>query len=527
MYLLVALSAILFPFLFLVGLRMSAVKGMALSALIVGLLAFFIWGVEENVLMASILQGSHKTITILFILFGAIVLLETLKQTGAVLAINGGFKRISNDKRVQVVLVAFLFGALLEGASGFGTPAAITGPLLVALGFTPLSAVVLALVADSSPVSYGAVGTPIEVGLGNLPMAEPSFFQQIAIKTAFIDLLGATWLPFLLIFLLVFFFGEERKWSHVTQMFPWAFLVGATYSLSALLYAWLFGHEFVAMLSAVTALAVATVTAKRGVLLPVDKWGATDNEDSEESESGGMNLWIAWSPYVIVILLLLLTRLVPVVKRMSTQAVDLSWNSILGYEGISSAWQVLYSPGMILTIAAFLAILVQRKSIKTFLVASVMAGRSVKTAGIALLFTLVMVQIFSNSGLNSNDLASMPDYIAYTLADSFGGVWIFVAPFLGELGSFITGSATVSSLTFSPIQMQIANLTGINLDAVLATQVLGASAGNMICVHNVVAASAVVGLAGQEGEILRKTVGPALLYGIVAGVGGALLLILL
>src|SRR5699024_2546652 len=153
--------AIIGPFIFLVLLRMSAVKGMSLSAVIIILLALTVWGMQGEVVVASILQGTHKALTILLILFGAIVLLNTLKNTGAVDRINQGFRNISADMRVQIVIVAFLFGAIIEGAAGFGTPAAVTGPLMMALGFNPMAAATIALIADSAPVPFGAVGTPV------------------------------------------------------------------------------------------------------------------------------------------------------------------------------------------------------------------------------------------------------------------------------------------------------------------------------------------------------------------------------
>ncbi|RIO87427.1 L-lactate permease, partial [Staphylococcus gallinarum] len=117
---------------------------------------------------------------------------------------------------------------------------------------------------------------------------------------------------------------------------------------------------------------------------------------------------------------------------------------------------------------------------------------TIKITGITLIETLAMAHVFINHGINANDLISMPEYIAIAMSKYLGPIWLFVAPFLGALGSFITGSATVSTLTFSPIQMNIANAIGAEPFAVLAAQIIGAAAGNMICVHNVVAVCAVV-----------------------------------
>ncbi|KGX88663.1 lactate permease [Pontibacillus halophilus JSM 076056 = DSM 19796] len=519
MLVLVALSAILAPFLFLVLLRMPAKKGMFYSAGIVILLAYFVWGVGVDIIAASVLEGFHKTLTILFILFGAIVLLNTLRKTGAVNRINQGFRGISTDMRVQIVIVAFLFGALIEGAAGFGTPAAVTGPLMVALGFTPMAAASIALIADSSPVSYGAVGTPIQVGLSNLPEAGIPFYQEIGARIAFFDLFAGTFIPFIIVVVLTVFFGKKKGWKSAWEMLPWTLLIGITYTSSAYLYAVLFGHEFVAILASLTGLVVATVTAKRGFLLPKSSWQDALQEDfTIEEEGTNMGLLRAWSPYLVIVGLLLVTRIVPSVKAFTLEWVDLTWTNILGVEGVTSKWQVLYSPGTVLVFAAILAVVIQRKSFRNFTVAAKESILSMKDAALALVATLALVQVFTNSGMNGNELISMPQYIAQNLAGGFGTMWVLAAPFLGELGAFITGSATVSTLTFSPVQYSIAEETALSKETILSLQVIGAAAGNMICVHNVVAAGTVVGLSGKEGDIIRKTILPALLYGLLVGV---------
>ncbi|TFJ94346.1 L-lactate permease [Lentibacillus salicampi] len=521
MLLFVALSAIVAPFIFLVLLRMPAIKGMLFSSVIVIVLSFLVWGMNGDVVFASILQGTHKALTIILILFGAIVLLNTLQHTGAVDRINQGFRSISTDMRVQVIIVAFLFGALIEGAAGFGTPAAVTGPLMLALGFNPLAAAALALIADSSAVSFGAVGTPIQVGLSNIEGAGIEFYNQIGFHVTLIDLFAGTFIPFILIVVLTVFFGKDKGLKDAFAMLPWTLLVGITYTGSAFLYASIFGQEFVAILAALTGLAVATITAKKGILLPKTAWTyALKPGFKVKEEKSKMGIVTAWSPYLVVVGLLLVTRIVPPIKKVAMTTIDLTWSNILGFEDITSAWEVLYSPGTVLVLSAILAVVIQRKSFSNFVKASKESLNSIKTAGLTLVFTLALVQVFTNSGMNMNDLASMPQYIAEALAGSLGCVWIFVAPFLGELGAFITGSGTVSTLTFSPIQYNVAQATGLNTDIALALQVIGAAAGNMICVHNVVAASAVVGLSGKEGDIIRKTIGPALLYGVLAGVGG-------
>lgn len=529
MLLLVALSAILAPFIMLVLLKMPATKGMSISAIIVILLAFTLWGMEGNVILSSILQGSHKTLTILWILFGALVLLNTLRNTGAITRINQGFQYISGDMRVQAIIVAFLFGSLIEGAAGFGTPAMVTGPLMIALGFRPIAAATIALIADSTAVAFGAVGTPIAVGLSNIPDANRAFFNEIGQTVTLLDLFAGTFIPLILIGILTSFFGKGKGngVKDTLQMVPWTLLIGIVYTGSAYLYSVLFGQEFVSILASLTGLIVAAFTAKKGLLLPKTEWKDAMKEGFQiDTVKSNMGLLSAWSPYLIVVALLLLTRIMPWLNEFTTTVVDLSWKNILGIETIKSDWKFLYSPGTILTISAILAFIIQRKSVQTFTKAAKESFLSMKTTSISLIATLAMVQVFSNSGLNTSELISMPQYIAQAFAESLGSVWIFVAPFLGELGAFITGSATVSTLTFSPIQYSVANEIGLDTTVVLAVQVMGGAAGNMICVHNVVAASAVVGLAGKEGEIIRKTLIPAAIYGLLVGFAGFILLLL-
>ncbi|MBM4762913.1 L-lactate permease [Bacillus sp. B15-48] len=521
MLLLIALSAIIVPFLMLVILKMPAAKGMTVSAIVVIVLAFFTWGMEGQVILASILQGAHKTLTILWILFGALILLNTLRNTGAITRINQGFQFISADMRVQAVIVAFLFGSLIEGAAGFGTPAMVTGPLMIALGFTPIAAATIALIADSTAVPFGAVGTPVAVGLSNIPGASIPFYDEIAYQITFLDLFAGTFLPFILIGILTSFFGKNKRFKDALPMLPWTLVIGILYTSSAFLYATFFGHEFVSILASLTILLFATVTARKGWLLPKTEWKeAMQAGFKEDRTKSDMGLITAWSPYLVVVGLLLLTRIVPWLNHFALTAIDFSWRGILGIEEIRSNWEFLYSPGTILTVSAFFAFLIQRKSIKTFTGAMKESLGTMKMTSFALLATLAMVQVFSNSGLNASELMSMPQYIAQTFAVNLGFMWIFVAPFLGQLGAFITGSAAVSTLTFSPIQYNVANQIGLDQNIVLASQILGAAAGNMICVHNVVAASAVVELAGKEGEIIRKTLIPAVIYGLLIGIAG-------
>lgn len=523
----IASAAIILPLILLGGLNLSATRGMTISALVVIITGYFFWQISPTVLTASILQAIHKALPILWILFGALLMLNCLRATGAIDRINQGFQSLSADMRLQTVLVAFLFGGLIEGVSGFGTPAMVTAPLLIALGFSPMAAVILALVADSTPAAFGAVGTPLTVGLSNVT-EKASVLNLIGLRITQLDLFVGALMPAVLILILIMWFGPKtHRLKNWLAVLPWALVIGFVYSLLALLSAWLIGYEFVSIIAPLGTLIIAIITIRWHWLLPKSSqttpW-RTNGPVTQTATSSSMNLVTAWFPYLLVVVLLLASRVVTPIKHVLTRYANLSWSHILGYSQINSDWELLYSPGTILAVAAIIGLLVQARSLKPLLPTAHSVIRSMGNTAIALGVTLIMVQVFTNSGLNQANLPSMPMYIAKFIATYLAGVWVIMAPFLGQLGAFVTGSTTVSTLTFAQIQADIAVNASLKPTIILAAQLVGAAAGNMVCVHNIVAVSSVVGLSGQEGAILRKTLLPGLGYALLIGVAGWLLL---
>jgi len=522
MLVLIAFLPIVLPFLFLVVLKMPARRGMSLTFLAVFLAAWLAWDMELLVLASSILQGLHKAFGILIILFGAIMMMNILKLNGAVDRINHGFNNLTTDMRLQAILIAFLFGAIIEGVAGFGTPAVVVAPLLVALGFRPLAAATLALVSNSVPVPFAAVGTPVQIGLGNIS-TDVAFFNEIARTITSLEFLSGVFMPTVVVYMLLLFFGTNTTKKDYLEILPWTLFIGLTYSTIAFVIARTLGFEFVTIVSSITTLLIATVSIRYNFLTPKHPWHNARTDEPEEIAHSDMPLWKAWAPYGIVILLLVLSRVVAPIKWFFQNAIDLSLSDILGIDGIDSSLQLLYSPGFILVLAAILAVFIQRASKRNIKMATMRSLNNVKGAALALVPTLALVQIFSNSGINLSDLDSMPIYLATFLGEHLNGIWVLLAPFVGELGSFITGSATVSTLTFSPVQYQIALQYGLSPVLILSLQLMGGAAGNMICVHNVVSVGAVVKTEGQEGLIIKKTIWPAILYGLLAGFAALLL----
>ena len=160
-----ALLPIITVAVFLVGLRWPASRAMPLSYIVAAGLALVVWQVPAVQVVAASINGLIVAFTLLYIIFGAILLLNTLQESGAIRTIRQGFTDITPDRRVQVIIIAWLFGSFIEGSAGFGTPAAVAVPLLVGLGFPGMAAVMSGMIIQSTPVSFGALGTPILVGV--------------------------------------------------------------------------------------------------------------------------------------------------------------------------------------------------------------------------------------------------------------------------------------------------------------------------------------------------------------------------
>ena len=537
-----ASTPVLAVFLFLVLLRLPAAKAMPISFLITVILSLFVWKMPSVQVAAATIEGVIVAISILWIIFGAILLLNTLTKSGAMDTIRSGFLGITRDRRVQVIIIAWLFGAFIEGAAGFGTPAAIGAPLLVALGFPPLVAVVVALVADSSPVSFGAVGTPIIVGVdqglreGNA-VAErvqhvigtadlSSFLQTLAKQAVSFDIIIGTFIPLILVLILTRFFGENRSWKEGFEIWKFALFAGLSFTVPAFLVASFLGPEFPSMIGGLIGLAIVVPAAKKGFLLPKEPWDFKKTDEHQTATSvkkSDMPLLLAWMPYILVAIILVLTRLQNLPLKAWLRSVKLQFNNILG-TNISTAIEPLYLPGTIFLVVIVITIFMHKMKREDVLATMKESAYTLIGSAIALGTAVPMVRIFINSGVNDAGLASMPIELASMVASAVGAAWPLVAPLIGALGSFISGSATFSNMMFSLFQFSIADQIQVPHHIVIAGQMLGANAGNMVCVLNVVAAASVVGLAGKEGTIIRMTLIPMLYYVLMTGMLSLLLI---
>jgi len=531
----------------LVGFRVPAKKAMPAAYLAAVVVALGVWQMEPMRVLAASIQGLFLSFDLLFIIFGAILLLHTLERSGGVAAIRRSFHGVSDDRRVQVVIVAWLFGSFIEGAAGFGTPAAVAAPLLVALGFPAAAAVMLGMMVQSTAVTFGAVGTPVLVGLqGGLGgeafsadlmaagLTMTDYLHAVTAKAVLLHATAGVLMPTWMVVMLTRFFGEKRSWTEGLSILPFTLFGGLAFTVPYVLFGTFLGPEFPSLLGAPIGLAIVVTAARRGWLLPADSWDfpARDRWDEEwtsgleeeladVSDTKGVSTAMAWAPYALLGLLLVLTRLPSLPIGGWLQAPAIEWAGILG-SSITARTTPLYLPGFVLLVVVAVTALLHRMEGAALRDAVRSSSKVLLGAGFVLVFTVPMVRVYINSDVNAAGLLSMPLAMAEWVAGNVGQVWPFFAGMTGALGAFIAGSNTVSNLMFSAFQYGVAERLAMSTVMIVALQAVGAAAGNMIAIHNVVAASATVGLLGKEGSTLRKTILPTIYYLLVIGVLGML-----
>ncbi len=552
----VSLLPILVVAIFLVGLRWPASKAMPLSFVTAVLVALFYWQVAPMQVAAASVKGLVITASLLYIIFGAILLLNTLRESGGLDVIRGGFTNITPDRRIQVIIIAWLFGSFIEGSAGFGTPAAVAVPLLVGLGFPAMAAVIAGMLIQSTPVSFGAVGTPILVGvkrgLDGAPQvveyaqtAGYSDWEQllpvIGGKVAVLHAVAGTLIPLLVVVIMTRFFGANRSWREGLQVWKFAIFAALSMTVPYVVIANTLGPEFPSLMGSLIGLAIVVPAAKKGWLLPrgadwdfADRqaWPADWSSPFEQqflretrkqtTAKHHLSLWQAWLPYLLIALLLVATRLPLLGIGQMLRQVSFETDSLFG-TSVSVSLQPLYLPGTVFVVVCLITYGLHRMNAAAAARAVTRSGKTLWSASVALVFTVPMVQVFINSTGGKAELQSMPVELASGVAALVGHAWPMFAPLVGGIGAFVAGSNTISNMMFSLFQFEMAAPAGADPTWVVALQAVGGAAGNVICVHNVVAACAVVGMVGREGDVIRKTFFVFIYYVLVAGTLGLLL----
>lgn len=473
--------------LLLVWLRSSAaIAGLASAALaLVVAIAAFDYPLSLPALLGPLAEAVFVSAAILWIIFPALGIYEFQTRTGANEAIGQWLASISSKPQIDALLIAWFFGLFLEGAAGFGTPIALVAPMLVALGFSPLRALVMALFGHAAGVSFGAVGTPMVPLLEAAPV-DPTILSLLILlpHAALAGLLLA----------IIFRLARPEEGERASPL--WVPVAVACFFLPAAALAWFAGPELPTLGGALIGALVfiALVRRKR-----------TDRFDT--APAAGTSLLMATLPYLLVLALILLTRLIAPLET-ALQGTVVSWRIGEDFEGSVAPF---YHPGTMLFLALVASALLLRR-IGTLEPSLRKAAARLPLVAFALVAVLLLARLMVHSG--------MIEGLARGASELLGTQWPIAAPIVGSLGSFVTGSATASNIILADFQIGTAAAGSFVTLIPLAGQGFGSAIGNIIAPHNIIAGAATVGLVGREGEVLKRTLPICILY---AGLGGVIL----
>ena len=531
---LVALIPIVFFFLALTKLRLKGYQAGTVTVLLALGVALLFYKMPVSAALASAVYGFFYGLwPIAWIIVAAVFLYKLSVKTGQFDVIRSSILSVTHDQRLQLILVGFCFGAFLEGAAGFGAPVAITAALLVGLGFKPLYAAGLCLIANTAPVAFGAMGIPVIVA-GQVSGIDPFLIGQMAGRQ----------LPFMTILVLFWIMAIMDGWRGVKETWPAVLVGGGSFAVVQFLTANYIGPELPDITSAIVSLIALTAFLKVWQPKRIFRF---DTAESTTSQTTGAKapaaakpqagatapltagaIVKAWSPFIILTAMVTLWSLKPF-KALFAAGGPLA-STIISIPvpmldklvakmppvvaqatpyGAVYTFNWLAATGTAILIAAILTIAFARfspaKAVATL-------GETVRELVIPI-YSIGMVLAFAFVANYSGLSATLALALAHT-----GQAFVFFSPFLGWIGVFLTGSDTSANALFGALQATTANQLGLSPVLTVAANTTGGVTGKMISPQSIAIACAAVGLAGKESDLFRFTVKHSLVFAAIIGI---------
>lgn len=507
----------------MIKMRLAASYALPAIAGLVYLILLMYFKTDFALLNSGLVTGFLATLTPITVIMGAVLFNNFQRKTGNQAIINRWMSSLTPNPVAQMMIIGYAFAFMIEGASGFGTPAAIAAPILIALGFEPIKVVLAVLIFNSIPVSFGAVGTPTWFGFGSLGLTSQQI-GELGLKAALIHLTAGLLIP--LIALRYVF-----SWSQIKANLLYIYLTVFACALPMTLLATI-NYEFPSLLGGAIGFLISIWLAKKQIGL-----NSVENKKNSVEQVTAKELFMATLPLICLVLILVITRVpqlgikglmrtdalllstdIGFAKLEITKALKFTLANVFGTSSTES-YELLYAPAFI----PFFLIVLTLSSLYPSMKGQVwkMIGQTAKQVSepfFALLGGVTMVKFMLLNGDQS-----MVSIIGMSLAAATGPYWGLFASYLGAIGAFFSGSATISNLIFGGVQQSIATQTGLNMTSILAMQSVGGAMGNMTCVNNIIAASSVSGVRRQEGFIMQKTAVPMFIYGIITALVGLFL----
>lgn len=519
----VALIPIIFFFLALAVFRMKGSVAGTCTVIIALLIALFFYQMPAGMAFASVVYGFFYGLwPISWIIIGAVFLYKISVKTGQFDVIRSSILSITEDQRLQMLLVGFAFGTFLEGAAGFGAPVAITAALLVGLGFKPLYAAGLCLIVNTAPVAFGAMGIPIIVA-----------GQVSGVDTMEISQMVGRQLPFLTIIVLFWIMAIMDGWRGVKETWPAVLVGGSAFAIAQYLTSNFLGPELPDITAAIASLVSLTLLFRVWKPKHIFRFDMTDEQAANQAASSQQRYSIAqiakaWSPFMILTVMVTIWSIQPFKALFAKNGALADWMFKIEVPYLhrlvekmapivpeTTAYEAIYkfdwfsATGTAIFIAAIITIIFLK--MKTLDAVSTFAEtlNELKTPIYSIGMVLAFAFIANYSGLSAT--------LALALSHT-GHAFTFFSPFLGWLGVFLTGSDTSSNALFSALQATTAQQIGIPEVLLVAANTSGGVTGKMISPQSIAIACAAVGLVGKESDLFRFTVKHSIIFTVFVGI---------
>jgi lactate permease len=515
---LVAMIPLATLFLLLGGLKLKSHWAGLLSLLAAILVAVIAYSMPVGQALDAALEGAaFGLFPIMWIVWNAIWIFQMTEQSGHFAVLRRSFGAISDDQRIQAVIIAFCFGALLEALAGFGTPVAITATMLVAFGFKPMKAASVALVANTAPVAFGAIAIPIVTLAGLTEIPKEDLGAMVGRQT-----------PLLALFVPLILVGMVDGWRGVRAVWPAALLGGVSFALGQFACSNYLSVELTDIVASLVSVAAmvgllrvwqpgSPLVAERSSHGPMIAGAASADAAHEAAirrREGGRrdsrgDIIGAYAPYLIIIVVFGLAQWGPVKDLLAKGSTEFSWPGldILNAKGeapTSVTYKLNWLPaaGTLLLICGLLTMLCLRISPANAVRAYGRMLNQLKWATVTVAAVLALAYVMN--------LSAQTITIGTWIAGA-GGVFALLSPIIGWLGTAVTGSDTSSNSLFGVLQVQAAKEAGLDPTLMAAANSSGGVLGKMVSPQNLAIGAAAVGLGGQEGEVFRKVIGWSLL----------------
>ncbi|MCA4789632.1 MULTISPECIES: L-lactate permease [Acinetobacter] len=521
---LIALIPIIFFFLALAVFRLKGSVAGTITVILALLVSLFAYGMPAPMAFASLIYGFFYGLwPIAWIIIGALFLYKISVKTGQFNIIRSSILSITEDQRLQMLLVGFAFGTFLEGAAGFGAPVAITAALLVGLGFKPLYAAGLCLIVNTAPVAFGAMGIPIIVA-----------GQVSGVETMEISQMVGRQLPFMVPIVLFWIMAIMDGWRGVKETWPAVLVGGGAFAIAQYLTSNFVGPELPDITAAIASLISLTVLFKFWQPKHIFRFSDADtkvdaNLVAEQQQKYSIGQIVkAWSPFAVLTVMVTIWSIKPFKDLFAKDGAMHDWvisikvpflhqlvqkmppvvAEVKDYDAIFK-FDWLSATGTAIMIAAVITIIYlkmkPREAVKTFAETINELKTPIYSIGMVLAFAFIA----NYSGMSAT--------LALALSHT-GNAFTFFSPFLGWIGVFLTGSDTSANALFAALQATTAQQIGVPEVLLVAANTSGGVTGKMISPQSIAIACAAVGLVGKESDLFRFTVKHSITFTVMIGI---------